>query len=336
VSVKPQASTVDILVEAEIRSCVSLDEEAIAAVAEGFTRLAQGQASLPPIMRIDVPDHRGEVDIKTAYIHGLDRFAIKVASGFLDNPLLGLPYGSGMMVIMSARTGFMEAILLDNGYLTDLRTGVAGAIAARYLARARIETAGVIGSGTQARYQIKALKLVREFRRLLVYGIVAKQVDRYAQEMHSELGVEVVKAEHPEQVVRYSDFVVTTTPSRDPYLKAEWLHPGLHITCMGSDAEHKQELYPEVFSRLNRIVCDRKSQCFRLGELHHALEAGVISLEDEIYELGELTSGRRPGRQGDEEITVCDLTGVGVQDTAIALLAYERALARGLGTRIRV
>ncbi len=335
-SVKPQASTIDILVEAEIRSCVSLDEEAIAAVAEGFTRLAQGQASLPPIMRIDVPDHRGEVDVKTAYIHGLGRFAIKVASGFLDNPLLGLPYGSGMMVIMSARTGFLEAILLDNGYLTDLRTGVAGAIAARYLARARIETAGVIGSGTQARYQIKALKLVRDFRRLLVYGIVAKQVDRYAQEMHSELGVEVVKAEHPEQVVRYSDFVVTTTPSRDPYLKAEWLHPGLHITCMGSDAEHKQELYPEVFSRLNRIVCDRKSQCFRLGELHHALEAGVISLEDDIYELGELTSGRRPGRQGDEEITVCDLTGVGVQDTAIALLAYERALARGLGTRIRV
>ena len=335
-SVKPQASTIDILVEAEIRSCVSLDEEAIAAVAEGFTRLAQGQASLPPIMRIDVPDHRGEVDVKTAYIHGLDRFAIKVASGFLDNPLLGLPYGSGMMVIMSARTGFLEAILLDIGYLSVLRSGVAGAIAARYLARARIETAGVIGSGTQARYQIKALKLVRDFRRLLVYGIVAKQVDRYAQEMHSELGVEVVKAEHPEQVVRYSDFVVTTTPSRDPYLKAEWLHPGLHITCMGSDAEHKQELYPEVFSRLNRIVCDRKSQCFRLGELHHALEAGVISLEDDIYELGELTSGRRPGRQGDEEITVCDLTGVGVQDTAIALLAYERALARGLGTRIRV
>lgn len=335
-SVKPQAGAVDILVEAEIRSCVSLDEEAIADVAEGFTRLVQGQASLPPIIRIDVPDHRGEVDVKTAYIHGLDRFAIKVASGFLDNPLLGLPYGSGMMVIMSARTGFLEAILLDNGYLTDLRTGVAGAIAARYLARERIEAAGVIGSGTQARYQIKALKLVRDFRRLFVFGIVAEQVDRYVQEMRSELGVEVVKADHPEQVVRYSDVVATTTPSRDPYLKAEWLHPGLHITCMGSDAEHKQELYPEVFGRADRIVCDRKSQCLRLGELHHALEAGVISREDEIYELGELTSGRRPGRQGDEEITVCDLTGVGVQDTAIALLAYERALARGLGTRIRV
>lgn len=327
---------VHILVEAEIRSCVSLNDEAMTAVSRGFTCLAEGKATLPPIIRIDIPENHGEVDIKTAYIHGKGAFAIKIASGFLDNPQLGLPYGSGMMIIISARTGFLEALLLDNGYLTDLRTGIAGAIAARYLAPEKINTAGVIGSGTQARYQIRALKLVRDFHRLLVYGITPEHVDRYAQEMESELGVEVTKADCPEQVVKESDFIVTTTPSRDPYLRAQWLHSGMHITCMGSDAEHKQELYPEVFGRADRIVCDRKSQCFRLGELHHALEAGVISLEDEIYELGELTSGRRPGRQGDEEITVCDLTGVGVQDTAIALLAFERALARGLGTRIRV
>jgi len=327
---------VHILVEAEIRSCVSLDDKAMTAVARGFTCLAEGKATLPPIIRIDIPENRGEVDIKTAYIHGLDRFAIKVASGFLDNHLLGLPYGSGMMVIMSARTGFLEALLLDNGYLTDLRTGIAGAIAARYLAPEKIDTAGVIGSGTQARYQIKALKLVRDFRRLLAYGIVPEQVDRYVQEMQNELGVEVVKADHPEQVIRHSDFVVTATPSRDPYLKAEWLHPGMHITCMGADAEHKQELYPEVFGRADRIVCDRKSQCFRLGELHHALEAGVIAVEDEIYELGELTAGRLPGRQSDDQITVCDLTGVGVQDTAIALLAFECALGKGLGIAIEV
>jgi len=129
---------------------------------------------------------------------------------------------------------------------------------------------------------------------------------------------------------------VTTTPSREPYLKAEWLHPGLHITCMGSDAEHKQELYADVFGHADRLVCDRKSQCFRLGELHHALEAGVISEQSQIAELGELTSGRISGRQRDDEITICDLTGVGVQDTAIALLAYERALGKGLGIGIEV
>jgi len=327
---------VAILTEAEIRDCVSMDQDAVEAVAQGFTCLAEGQATLPPVMRIDVAENHGEVDVKTAYIHGLDHFAIKVASGFLDNPLLGLPYGSGLMIVMSARTGFLEAILLDNGYLTDLRTGIAGAIAARHLARQRIETAGVIGSGMQARYQIRGLRLVRDFRRLMVYGIVPDQVQRYAEEMRQELGVEVAIAGHPEQVVRQSDFVVTTTPSREPYLKAEWLHPGLHITCMGSDAEHKQELYPDVLGRADRLACDRKSQCFRLGELHHALEAGVISEQSEIFELGELTSGRVPGRQRDDEITICDLTGVGVQDTAIALLAYERALGKGLGISIEV
>lgn len=327
---------VTILNEAEIRSCVTLEEEAIEAVADGFSRLANQQASLPAVIRVDVPENHGEVDIKTAYIHGLDHFAVKIASGFYDNSLSGLPYGSGLMIILSTITGFVEALLLDNAYLTDLRTGIAGAIAARYLARDPIEGAGVIGSGTQARYQIKALKLVRDFKRLYVYSIDPQHVEEYAREMKQTLGVEVITADRPETVVRMSDVVVTTTPSHQPYLKAEWLHPGLHITCMGSDTEHKQELYADVLGRADRIVCDRIAQCAQLGELHHAIEAGVISVGDQISELGDLTSGRRPGRQSDDEITVCDLTGVGVQDTAIALLAYQRALQKGLGTSIEV
>ncbi len=322
---------VTILTENEIRSCVAMDEDAITAVAEGFSRLAEGKATVPPILRVDIPENNGEVDVKTAYVHGLDSFAIKIAAGFFDNRNLGLPTGSGMMVVISAKTGFLQAILLDNGYLTDVRTGIAGAIAARHLARESIETAGVIGAGIQARYQIRGLKLVRDFKRLIIYSIIPEEVDVYVDEMAKELGIEVVKASNYQEVVRQSDVVVTTTPAREPFLKAEWVHPGLHITCMGSDSEHKQELYVDVFGCADRVVCDRKSQCFRLGELHHALEAGVISEHDEIIELGELTSGLKPGRQHDDEITVCDLTGVGVQDTAIALLAYRRAIDKGLG-----
>lgn len=322
---------VTILTENELRSCVSMDEDAITAVAEGFSRLAEGKATVPPILRVDIPENNGEVDVKTAYVHGLDSFAIKIAAGFFDNRNLGLPTGSGMMVVISAKTGFLQAILLDNGYLTDVRTGIAGAIAARHLARESIETAGVIGAGIQARYQIRGLKLVRDFKRLIIYSIIPEEVDVYVDEMAKELGIEVVKASNYQEVVRQSDVVVTTTPAREPFLKAEWVHPGLHITCMGSDSEHKQELYVDVFGCADRVVCDRKSQCFRLGELHHALEAGVISEHDEIIELGELTSGLKPGRQHDDEITVCDLTGVGVQDTAIALLAYRRAIDKGLG-----
>lgn len=327
---------VTILTEAEIRKYVGMDQEAITVVEDGFTHLADGEVTLPPIMRVGIPENKGEVDVKTAYIRGRDSFAIKIASGFFENYLLGLPSGSGLMVIVSAKTGVPEAVLLDNGYLTNVRTGAAGAVAAKYLARERINTAGVIGSGTQARYQMIALKLVRDFRRLMIYGIIPDEVEQYASEMAPVLGVEIVKAENAEAVVRGSDIVVTTTPSKEPYLKAEWLHPGLHITAMGADAEEKQELYADVLRHADLLVCDRKSQCFRLGELHHGLEEGVLSQDDEIVELGELTSGRMVSRKDDEEVTICDLTGVGVQDTVIALLAYRKAVGKGLGVQIEV
>lgn len=323
-----------ILVEADLQKCVGMDHEAITVVEEGFTRLANGEAVVPPIVGIEVPENRGELDIKTAYIRGLDSFAVKIAAGFYNNERLGLPVASGMMVVVSTKTGFPEAVLLDNGYLTQVRTGAAGAIAAKYLARKKIDTVGVIGAGTQGRYQMMALKQVRDFRQLMVYDLVPAKVERYALEMAPVLGVEIVKAEDAETVVKSSDIVVTTTPSRQPYLKAEWLHPGLHITAMGADGEEKQELYADVLRQADLLVCDRKSQCFRRGELHHGLEDGTISQDDDIVELGELTSGRRTGRRNDQEMTICDLTGVGVQDTTIALLAYRKAVERGLGLQI--
>jgi ornithine cyclodeaminase len=322
-----------ILNETEIRQCVPLNTEAIDEVAKGFTALAEGKVTLPPILRIDVPENHGEVDVKTAYIHGMDSFAIKIAAGFFDNRKLGLPTGSGMMLLISAITGHPLAILLDNGYLTDVRTASAGAIAATHLAPEDIKVAGVIGSGMQARYQIRALKLVRDFSQLMVFGIVEAEVDLYVEEISKELGIEVVKVKDAETVVRESEVLVTTTPSKEPYLRADWLHPGLHITCMGSDSEDKQELFTDVFTKVSRIVCDKKSQAFRLGELHHTHKAGVIS-EDEVIELGELTSGKVKGRKTEEEITVCDLTGVGVQDTQIARLAYHKALERGFGLSV--
>lgn len=327
---------VSILRENEIRECVGMNMQALDAVALGFVRLVEGKVSLPPIIRVDIEANQGEVDIKTAYIEGLDYFAIKIASGFFGNPSIGLPYGSGMMVLMSAKTGFLEAVLLDNGYLTDLRTGIAGAIAAKYLAPTVITTAGVIGSGVQARYQIRGLRLVRNFQRLLVYGIEPESVERYISEMTQELGIKIMKVESPEEVFRQSQFVATTTPAREPYAKAGWLHPGLHITAVGADGEHKQELYADALGIADRVVCDRKSQCFRLGELHHALKQGVLSEDSEITEIGELIAGSKAGRQNDQEITICDLTGVGVQDTTIAVLTYQKAMSLGLGTSFEV
>jgi ornithine cyclodeaminase len=326
---------ITILTESEIRKCISINEEVLAVVEDAFTRLADGKANMPPIMRVDVPENNGEVDIKSAYLPGLDSFAVKMSSGFFDNYKLGLPSLGGMMILLSAKIGFPEALLLDNGYLTDVRTGAAGAIAAKYLAREQIETVGVLGAGAQARYQIRALKLVRNFKRLLIYSKTSERVEQYVAEMSKELGVDIEKMDNPATVVRDSDVIITTTPAKAPIIQAGWLHPGLHITAMGSDAEEKQELAADAVGRANVLVCDRKSQAFRLGELHHARDAGVISEDDErIIELGDLTSGRKSGRQNDEQITIADLTGTGAQDTAIALLAYQKAKEAGLGMQI--
>ncbi|BBN97950.1 cyclodeaminase [Sporolactobacillus terrae] len=310
--------------EDEIRGCVCLNHSAIEQVEEGFTQLSQGQVVLPPMMRIDIPEHHGEVDVKTAYMKGLDTFAIKVSSGFFDNKALGLPSLSGMMILLHSVTGVPEAVLMDNGYLTDIRTACAGAIAAKYLAKAHVEIAGVIGTGVQARLQMEALHMMRPFKRLLVYGRRAEAVDAYIGEMSAKLGI-ACEAAPAEEVVRQSDVVVTTTPSREPIVQREWLHEGLHLTAMGADTELKQELDAEVFRKADRIVCDVKAQCLKYGELHHASDHGVLQNEDaRMVELGELTAKAVPGRENDQQITLCDLTGTGVQDTAIARYAFER------------
>ena len=317
-----------ILTEDELRACVQLDLAVIDAIEEAFRALARGGVVMPPIMRLDVEAYNGELDIKTAYVPGLDSFAVKMSSGFFDNHKLGLPSLSGLMILFNARTGQPEAVLLDNGYLTDIRTGAAGAVAARYLAPQHVQTAGVIGAGTQARYQVMALQQIRPFQRLLIYSQTAASVENYITDMGEQLGVDIIAAASPEQVVRESQVVVTTTPSRQPLVQADWLHPGLHITAMGSDAEMKQELAAEVLLRADLLVCDDKAQAFRLGELHHALEAGLLTEAAPVVALGDIAAGLVNGRSDDSQITICDLTGTGVQDTAVALLAYRRTISR--------
>jgi ornithine cyclodeaminase len=308
--------------EIEIRQVIRLDPQILDAIESGFASIACGEVTTPPIMRIDIEKAHGEVDVKSAYIHGLDSFAIKIASGFPENKKLSLPTGSGMMVLFSAQTGQPLAVLLDNGYLTDVRTGAAGGVAARWLAPENVRTAGVIGSGMQARFQVRALKLVREVEQLYVFGIDSDQVNSYAESISCELGVEVTIAADPEMVVRESELVITSTPSTTPIIQADWLHAGMHITCMGSDAPHKQELHPDVFARADLVACDVRSQVFQLGEVHHALEAGTV-LEENVVELGEIITNKSPGRTNADQITICDLTGTGVQDTVIARMAYQ-------------
>jgi ornithine cyclodeaminase len=286
---------------------------------------------MPQVLHMDLPAAHAEVDVKTAYVAGLPGFALKVSPGFFDNRKLGLPSVSGMMMLLSATTGRLDALHLDNGYLTDVRTAAAGAVAARHLARKDARIAGVIGAGVQARLQMAALAKVRPLERVLVWARGGAKADACAEDLADRLGLEALAVNSAERLVLEADVVVTTTPARDPLVVADWLHPGLHITAIGSDAPAKNELHPAVLERADLLVCDDRAQCARLGELHHALEHGI---ELAVTELGEITGGARPGRTGDDQITVCDLTGTGVEDTAIALLAWRKATSQRLGLTI--
>ncbi len=316
-----------LLDEGEVRSLVG-PPEAMAAVEEGFRALATGRASPPGIMHLDPPG--GEIHVKGGHIQGQPCIAIKVATGFMENPKKGLPTAGGLFLALDSSTGLLRWVLLDNGFLTDLRTGAAGAVAARYMAPVAVDTVGVFGSGTQARYQVEALLQVRRFRRLLVHGRTGASVQAYAKEMATRLGLEV-EVTSPEEVVGRAQVVITATASDKPLVKASWLHPGLHITAVGSDAPWKQELEPEVLAAADLVVVDHLDQCRRLGELHHAIASGLLGPEDVHGTLGEVIAGKVPGRTADAQVTVTDLTGVGVQDTAIANEVCRRAEAKGLG-----
>ncbi len=319
-----------LLFERDIRSIVGPDE-ALAAVRDAFAGLARGDAILPDVINLDVPSSKVEAHVKGAHLRGTPFFSVKVASGSYDNPDRGLPVGSGMVLVFDATTGFPRAVLFDNGYLTEIRTGAAGALAADLLARRDVERVGVVGVGAQARYQIAALLRVRTPERVIAYGRSEAKATAYAREISDRHGVQVLPAKTVEQAVRGSDLVVTVTPSREPLVRADWVGPGMHITAVGSDGPEKQELEVGVLEKADKVVADRLDQCARLGEIHHAIQAGAMRREDVYAELGEIAAGIKPGRERDDEITVADLTGVGVQDAAVANVVVDAALRRGMG-----
>ena len=326
---------ITILTERELRQCVVLGKESIDIIDEAFSRLATGGVIMPPVLSMHLSEVNGEVDVKTAYVPGLNIFAIKMSPGFFDNPAKGLPSLSGLMVALSAETGIVSAVLLDNGYLTDVRTAAAGGVAARYLAPKTVRTAGVIGCGMQARLQARALLLERDVEQLLVWSRNKVAAERYAEEQRGELGIPVTAIDSVESLVRQSQVVVTTTPSPEPFVQAKWLHPGLHITAMGSDSQEKCELEPEILLAADRLVVDRVSQSLERGEMRTAVRAGLMAADAKPDEIGALCAGLVGGRQSEDEITVCDLTGTGVQDTAIANYAWAVAGAKGFGTIIK-
>ncbi len=312
-----------VLTEQAIKSLVGMGDEELATIEAVYPLISEGAAVMPPIMRIDVEDHNGEVDVKSAYLPGYEGIAIKVSAGFFDNPQRGLPSLGGFMMVLDAGTGLPLAALFDNGYLTDLRTGLAGAVAARHLAPLGPVRAAVLGAGAQARFQLDALRMVRPVSSVAIWA----RRDEQSRQMAGAVGGEPVAS--IAEAVAQANVVITATPATGGLIEETHLHPGLHITAVGSDAEHKRELARGVLASSDLVVVDSRSQSKRLGEARAAVEEGFDP--SRLVELGEVVSGRHPGRSADEQITICDLTGTGAQDTAIASLTVSRARAQGVG-----
>ena len=322
-----------ILQSEDIKKCVQLNEQLIPIIEDAFKNLAQGKTTMPPILRLDIEKHHGETDVKAAYIEGLDSYAVKVASAFFNNPKLGLQSSTGLMILLDSQTGFIKSVLLDKGYLTDVRTAIAGAIAAKHLSNHDSTRAGIIGAGLQAKLQLEALTLVRKINTAYIWSRDSNKTNKFVEQI-KDLNITLEVCSSAEEVLQKSEIVVSTTPSKSPLIKSNWLKKGLHITAMGSDAEQKNELDPLIIKQCDLYVPDSVSQTAILGELHHALEKNIVSSDYDYDELGNVILNSNLGRKSKDDITVCDLTGTGVQDTAIARHTFNIALNKKLGVEV--
>ncbi len=307
------------------------DEEAIRAavdpaavvdaVADGFRRYTAGEVDVPPVGLLHFEDPPGDVHIKYGAIRGDDYYLVKVASGFYENADRGLPVSDGSMLLYDRRTGEMLAVLLDRGWLTELRTGAAGAVAARLLAPPEVERIGMVGTGVQARFQLRALPAATGCRRVLAWGRDPGRLAAYSSEMRAE-GWEIETTTALAEIPAACDLIVTVTPAREPLLLDEWIRPGTHLTAVGSDNLGKQELDPAILGRADVVAADSISQTTHHGECAHGLAAGHLD-RDTIVELGAIVADPSLGRTSPDQITVADLTGVAVQDIQVAKMAWE-------------
>lgn len=320
-----------ILTRRDVRELLGLDE-CIAAVESAFRLHAEGKSLAPGVLA--VPARDGGFHIKAAGLElGRHYFAAKTNANFSSNPSRHrLPAIQGVIVLCDADDGRPLAVM-DSIEVTIRRTAAATAVAARWLARKDSATATICGCGNQGREQLRALSRVLPLARAHAYDADEAVARAYARELSDELGIEITPARDLASAVRDSDVCVTCTPSRAVFLMREHVRPGSFVAAVGADSPDKQELEPRLLAEAVLVV-DVLEQCASIGELHHALAAGVLTRAAVHAELAEVLTGRRPGRQSDQEITIFDSTGTALQDVAAAAVVYEKAVESGRGVRL--
>ena len=308
--------------------------DCIAAVERAFRHHAEGSTIAPAVLGTHVDG--GSFHVKTAGLldaaDGRPIFAAKVNANFPANPdRNGLPTIQGVLALFDAADGRVLA-LLDSLELTTLRTAAATAVAAKHLAP-EVARVTICGCGEQARSQLRALACVRRIERVAAIDTNGERAARLADEMSAELGVDAFIASAPADVARDTNVWITCTPAHRWFLGREHVAPGSFIAAVGADNPHKQEIEPALLAA-SVVVVDILDQCAAIGDLHHALDAGVMRREDVRAELADVVAGRKPGRLSAEEIVVFDSTGTALQDVAAAMIVYQRAIATGAGIAI--
>jgi ornithine cyclodeaminase/alanine dehydrogenase-like protein (mu-crystallin family) len=318
-----QPSGLTVLGLEEIQRLLVL-EDLIDPVAEAFAAFSAGQAGPPAISVINFPNG-GDMHIKSARIANRPYCSVKIASTFPSNLGKGLNPLDGMVLLFNAETGHPVLVLHDRAYITNLRTAAAGAVAARELANPIIHTVGVIGTGIQGRLQLEALRLVRPFAKALIWGPDRSRTEDFAARLQTDFpGSEIWVSPDCETLVRQADLLITATPSRTTLVRTQWLHPGQHITAVGGDEHGKFELEGSVLRRADRLFVDSLEANLRFGDVINAIEGGHISSADVTGELGDVLLGRCAGREHEDQITVCKLVGLGVQDLVAAELIWNK------------
>jgi alanine dehydrogenase len=308
-------------------------EEVTDAVESAFRMKGLGHAQMPPKQYLFMKKYNGDVRTMPAYLEETDAVAIKVVNSHPENRKHGLPTVMATIILVDPRTG---TPIMGGTWITALRTGAAGAIAAKHLAKSNPKNVGFVGAGTQARTQLMGLQSVFNIEEVRVWDLNEKAAAKYAEEMtikYSQSSVCSVKS--IEKAVQGADIIVTATPSRKPLVSAEWVNEGTHINCVGADAPGKQELDPAILVK-SKIVVDDWSQSCHGGEINVPLAKGIIRREDVWGDICEIVAGLKQGRTSSEEITVFVSTGLAIQDAATANIVYRKALKQKIGKHVEI
>jgi alanine dehydrogenase len=320
-----------LLTRGEVAALLGIDE-CITAVESAFRLHAEGQTAPPGILSMHA--RTGAFHIKAALLDAAQSyFVAKTNANFPQNQRrFGLPLIQGVIVVCDATNGYPLA-LMDSIEITIIRTGAATGVAAKHLARTDARVATICGCGNQGRISLKAVARVRPIARAYAFDLDGAQSQRFASELAAELGIEVQATDDLAQAVGQSDICVTCTPARQAFLTRAHVAPGTFVAAVGADNEEKQELDPALM-KASKVVVDLLAQCAVIGDLHHAIAAGLMTSADVHAELGQVIAGQRPGRTSDEEIIVFDSTGTALQDACAAATVYERAVREGYGTKL--